>query len=138
DEYTAIRLATDAKFNPEQAAQSGLEGYDDKIMDLTPGFDERYRKELRKVLAQYEKALKNEKHPNVRQDLEILIHDAKQTLETMEVYEKHFVDYYNLPQGIFYSTQSLINPQVDASRRPAALERLRKYTGMEEGFTPVF
>lgn len=138
DEYTALRLHMDAKFSPEQAARNGLDGYDDKIMDLTPGFYERYRKELRKVLSEYEKALKKEEHPAVRQDLEILINDAKQTLEVMEVYDKHFIDYYNLPQSVFYSIQSLINPQVDASRQPAALERLRKYTGMEKGFTPVF
>lgn len=138
DEYTAARLKVDAEFGPEGAARSGLEGYDEKIMDLRPGFDARFEKALKNVLADYEKALRTEKNPQVRQDLEILIADAKQTLETRALYEKHLIDYYNLPQSVFYSIQALLDPQVDASRHPAALVRLRKYTGIEEGFTPLF
>lgn len=138
DEYTKTRLEMDAKFGPENASRTGLDGYDDKIMDMTPGFDERYEKALRKVLAQHEKDLKNEKDPNVRQDLEILIADAKQTLATQEIYDRNLIDYSNLPQGVFYSMQALINPQIDESRHPAALVRLQKYTGMMDGYKPVF
>lgn len=138
DQYTKTRLEMDAKFGPENASRTGLDGYDDKIMDMTPGFDERYEKALRKVHAQHEKDLKNEKDPNVRQDLEILIADANQTLATQDIYDRNLIDYSNLPQGVFYSMQALLNPQVDESRHPAALVRLQKYTGMTDGYKPVF
>lgn len=138
DEYTKTRLEMDAKFSPENASRTGLDGYDDKIMDMTPGYNERFEKALRKLLAQQEKDLKSEKDPNVRQDLEILIADAKQTLATQEIYERNLIDYSNLPQGVFYSMQALLNPQVDESRHPAALVRLKKYTGMMDGYKPVF
>ncbi len=138
DEYTAARLALDARFGPESAARSGLEGYDEKIMDLAPGFDARYERGLHNVLADYEKALGTEKDPQVRQDLEILIADAKRSLATRALYDKNMVDYYNIPQTVFYSMQALLGPQVDASRHPAALVRLEKYTGLAKGFTPVF
>jgi hypothetical protein len=38
DEYTAVRLTMDAEFSPEMAAQTGLDGYDDRISDFTSGF----------------------------------------------------------------------------------------------------
>lgn len=138
DAYTALRLKMDAAFNPENAARTGLDGYDDRIFDLKPGYDERYAKALRKVLAEYEEALKKEDHPQVRQDLEILIADAKRTLENQALYDAHLIDYFNVPQAVFYSIKSLIDPQVDESRQPAALVRLRKYTGLAEGYEPVF
>jgi len=138
DGYTSVRLKMDAEFGPENASRTGLDGYDDKIMDMTSGFDERYEKALRKVLAEHEKALKTEKNPSVRQDLQILVDDASQTLAIQALYEKHLIDYYNLPQAVFYSLRSLLDPQVDSSRHPAALVRLQKYTGMEKGYKPVF
>ncbi|HEX6928999.1 MAG TPA: DUF885 domain-containing protein [Gammaproteobacteria bacterium] len=138
DAHTKVRLTMDATFNPEQAANTGLDGYDEGIFDLTPGVNERYENALRGVLAQHEKALQAEKNSNVRQDLQILIADAKQTLAIQDLYERHLIDYYNLPQALFYSISSLIDPQVDKSRYPAALVRMRKYTGMADGYTSVF
>lgn len=138
DAYTAKRLAADAEFSPEGAARSGLEGYDDRIMDLRPGFQERYAAALEKVLADEEKSLRNEKDPHVRQDLQILVDDGRQTLANQALYERYMIDYYNLPQSIFYSIRAQLDPQVDPARRPAALERLKKYTGMVKGFEPIF
>ncbi|HWP94206.1 MAG TPA: DUF885 domain-containing protein [Gammaproteobacteria bacterium] len=138
DSYTALRLKVDADFNPEFAAQIGLDGYDALILDIRPGYQERYRKALEKVTAQYRQALRTETDPQVRQDLEILITSADEALATQALYEKHLIDYYDLPETIFRSTQSLINPQIDKARHPAALARLHKYLGMEKGYLSVF
>src|SRR5690606_1088219 len=70
--------------------------------------------------------------------LEILVTSAEDALEIQALYEKHMIDYFNLPQSVFRGIQALLDPQVDPSRHAAALVRLRKYTGIEEGFTPVF
>lgn len=138
DALTAKRLEVDAAFVPEGAARTGLEGYDEKIMDLRPGYKERYENALREVLAAYEKALKTEENANVRQDLRILIEDTRQTIDIGNLYDRHMIDYYNLPRAIFGATRAMLDPQVDESRHPAALARLRKYTGMTEGFVPLF
>jgi uncharacterized protein (DUF885 family) len=38
---------------------------------------------------------------------------------------------------MYYSFRSLLDPRNDPARRPAALERLARYTGQAEGYTPV-
>jgi uncharacterized protein (DUF885 family) len=43
----------------------------------------------------------------------------------------------NLPRLIFGSVHALLDPQIAADRRPAALVRVRKYAGLEPGFQPV-
>ena len=138
DAYTAERLKLGAKFHPEGAARTGLEGYDENIVDLVPGFQERFREAQRELVARYRKALESETEGNVRQDLEILIETAEQQLKLQTLNEKYLVDYYNLPQMIFGSIRSLIDPQVAKSRHPAALVRLRKYTGLEGGHRSIF
>lgn len=137
DAYTIERLKLEAKFNPEGASQAGLDGYDDKIIDLLPGVQERYSKATTALVATYRKALESETDPNVRQDLEILIDTAEQGLALEALQEKYLVDYYNLPQLIFSSMRSLVDPQVAKTRQPSALVRLRRYTGLEKGYTPL-
>ncbi len=138
DGFTKERLELEARFGPEAASRTGLEGYDDKIMDLTPGFRERFRTALRALTERYREALKGEQDASIRQDLEILIDSAERSLQTRALYEKRMIDYYNLPQAVFYAINTLIDPQVAKGRQPAALVRLRKYTGLEEGFTAIF
>ena len=45
--------------------------------------------------------------------------------------------YFDLGQVLFRSFDSLLDPRVDKERYPAALTRLRRYTGAEPGYTPV-
>src|SRR5262249_20506491 len=72
-----------------------------------------------------------EKDPLVAQDLQILVDATRRQINGSELREKLLVPYYNLPQIFFGSMRSLLDPQIAAERRPAALVRLRKYLGME-------
>ncbi len=45
--------------------------------------------------------------------------------------------YFDVPNLLFSSFQRLLDPRVDKARYPAALERLRKYTGRESGYEPI-
>jgi uncharacterized protein (DUF885 family) len=45
--------------------------------------------------------------------------------------------YVDVPQMLFGSFQALLDPRVDRARYPAALERLRKYTGGAPGHEPI-
>jgi len=126
-----VLLAVQARFQPEAAARTGVTGLDDQISDFEPGHQKRLRDALATAQAELEKQLAGEQDPLVAQDLQILIDAAKRQIKGSELRERLEVPYYNLPQMIFGSMRSLLDPQVAAERRPAALVRLRKYLGMD-------
>jgi hypothetical protein len=128
-----LLLQVQAEFQPEAAARTGIPGLDDRIADFAPGHLQRQRDATRKVQAELEKRLAAENDPLVAQDLQILIDAAKRQVTGSELREKLQVPYYKLPQVVFGSMRSLLDPQIAAARRPAALVRLRKYLGLEGG-----
>ena len=128
-----LLLQVQAQFQPEFAARQGISGLDDRVSDFAPGHLQRQREATRQVQAELEKRLAAETDPLVAQDLQILIDAARRQIKGSELREKLQVRYYNLPQLVFGSMRSLLDPQIAAERRPAALVRLRKYFGMEGG-----
>lgn len=137
DQNTKIVLDLLARLSPEGAADLGISGLDEEIFDLTPGFEKRAEEATRNVRSQLEKRLATETDPPVRQDLQILIDSLSSDLEGSEITRTYQIPYFNLTQIIFGSMRSLLDDQVEASRRPAALVRLKKYTGTTQGFTPL-
>ncbi|HYZ89657.1 MAG TPA: DUF885 domain-containing protein, partial [Myxococcales bacterium] len=137
NENAKILLGVQARFFPEQASRVGQSGLDDQIFDLTPGHEARLRQALRDALAQVEQRRQTEEEPLVAQDLTILADAAKRFIKGSELSERLEVPYYNLGRLIFLSTRGLLEPQVEASRHPAALVRVRKYAGLEPGFTSI-
>ncbi|PDX85444.1 hypothetical protein CHR60_14970, partial [Faecalibacterium prausnitzii] len=73
NEYTKILIKAQADFAPEGFSFFGIPGYDDKVTDLRPGVNERYRAALATARAQLQEKLELERDANVRQDLEILL-----------------------------------------------------------------
>ncbi|MFL5442173.1 MAG: DUF885 family protein, partial [Myxococcales bacterium] len=132
-----VLLAVQAKFFPEQASRAGIAGLDDRITDLTPGHEERYRQADREALAELRARLDRERDPLVAQDLRILIHAAELQIRGSELSEQYEVPYLNPARIVFASMNALLDDQVEASRRPAAIVRLRKYTGLEPGTQPI-
>lgn len=128
-----LLLQVQARFQPEFASRMGIPGLDEQISDFTPGHNERVREALRQAQAELEKRLAAEKDVKVAQDLQILIDACKEQIEGSELEERLVVPYFNLPQLMFGSMRALLEPQVAAERRPAALVRMRKYLGMEGG-----
>ncbi len=137
NENTKVLLAIEARFEPEGAAQAGVEGIDENITDLKPGFRERRRQALREAISELRQRLAAEKDRQVRQDLEILIQAAEREVRGSLLREKYEVPYSNVGRSIFFATRGLLDDQIPESRRPAALVRLKRYTGMEEGYRPV-
>jgi hypothetical protein len=137
DQNTQIVLDLLARLSPEGAADLGISGLDEEIFDLTPGFEKRAEEATRNVRAQLEKRLAAETDPPVRQDLQILIDSLSADLKGTEITRTYQIPYFNLTQIMFGSMRSLLDDQVEASRRPAALVRLKKYTGTTQGFTPL-
>ena len=87
--------------------------------------------------AELRKRLEGEKDPRVKQDLEILIKAATDQIRGTELGERLEVPYSSLPQLMFQSFHGLLDEQVSPGRRPSALVRLRKYTGIEPGTRPL-
>ena len=72
-----LLLDVQASFNPEFAARNGLNGYDDKIIDLGPNVNARSREATQKVKAELEKRLAIETDAHVKKDLEIMLRGCR-------------------------------------------------------------
>jgi uncharacterized protein (DUF885 family) len=124
-------------FGPEFASQIGVKGYDDRVTQFPLDANERFRAAIGAAEKELEEKLATEQHPLVKQDLAIMIAAAKQQIESSKLNEKYLLPYTNVGQTIFFGEFNLLQDQVDAKRRPSALTRLERYTGLEKGYTPV-
>ena len=73
--------------------------------------------------ADLEAKLAAEKDPLVRQDLEILMAAADREVRAIDANQKTFLPYVNAANLIFYGEKTLLDDQVYAARRPAAVDR---------------
>ncbi|HZF08519.1 MAG TPA: DUF885 domain-containing protein [Thermoanaerobaculia bacterium] len=137
DQSSQLLLDVFARYGPEAAVQLGVSGLDEQILDLNPGFRERENADVRKVVATLKQRLAAEPDPDVRQDLEILLQAAETYLEGNRLAETYEVGFFDLGQDVFQGVRGLLDDRVEPARRAAALVRLRKYAGMEPGFTPL-
>ncbi len=137
DRNSQVLIEVMARQSPEGAGQLGVPGLDEEIFDLKPGFQERGRAAIQQARETLRQRLASETDPKVKQDLEILIHAADDQLEGSALGEKYTLPYFDITSAVFQGLRTLLDDQVEASRRPAALVRLRKYTGVEPGYTPL-
>ena len=101
NELAKAWLEAQAKLSPEGAGQSGLDGYDEGITDLSPGYQDRGRAVVEAALATLRTKLAAETDPQVKQDLAIMITDAEDTLDGFAIQKKYFVPYFNVAGGVF-------------------------------------
>ncbi len=126
-----------ARFAPEGAGQMGVDGLDEQILDLKPGFVERQKQTAKNSIQTLQGRLAQSKPPKVRQDLEILIGAAQDELHGIELGEKYEIPYFDVSEIAFGGLQALLDDQVAPERRAKALVRLKRYTGLENGYTPL-
>jgi hypothetical protein len=132
-----ILIDLQAKYGPEGASYQGVRGLDDQVSKFAAGMTQSYIADLTKARAELQNRYAAEKDPLVRQDLQILIKAADRNIHSLEADEKTFLPYGDVASLIFFGEKSLLDDQVAAERRPAAVVRLRKYTGLEPGYTPI-
>jgi hypothetical protein len=130
-------LDSGAKFAPEFAGQTGVTGYDEEIFDLGPMLFERQIQNSRDNLDMLQELLAVEEDPRVRQDIQIMISNARDNIESATINYERVLPYGNLTGLIFAGFRGLLDKQVPLERQQAALVRLRKYTGIEEGYEPL-
>jgi hypothetical protein len=137
NESAQILIRLGAKYEPEGAAAQGVPGLDEQITSLGADRAARQRADTVQARDELKARFGTEKDPLVRQDLQILIGVAERRIRGMDAEQRTFLPYESIPNLIFFGEKSLLDDQVKAERRPAALVRLRKYTGLEPGFTPL-
>ncbi len=136
NDYANILIEIEKKHSPESASHDGLKQYDELISADTHEDEVAEISENRAALAKLKAALAQEQDKNVKQDLEIMIHSVELGLRGYQYSEDHLVTYRNPSADVYQGIQVLLDDQVSADRRPAAVVRLRKYAGLEPGFTP--
>jgi hypothetical protein len=137
NEFANLLIEIEKKHTPERASADGLSQYDELVSLATHQDDEAEASENRTALAKLEEQLLKEQNKYVKQDLEIMIHAARLFLKRHDFAETREVPYLNASGIVFEGLRVLLDDQVEAQRRPAALVRLRKYTGLEPGFQPL-
>ncbi len=135
--YTERLLAVELEHRPERGSREGLAKFDPLISNPTLADEEQRRRELQKALAGIDAARAHESDHKVREDMEIL-HKALDLQFRREDYElRHEVPFNNASAFVFQGLRVLLDDQVAAERRPAAVTRLRKYAGLEGGHPPI-
>ncbi len=130
-------LESQAEMQPESFSWLGLSQFDGDVVDLDPDFVARRTANDQRLLAELERNLESEDDPKIRQDLEILIQSLEDGIESRRINTRYMLPYINVHRLMFGSFNALLDPRNDDERYPAALERLRKYTGSEPGYSPI-
>ncbi|HEY4381963.1 MAG TPA: DUF885 domain-containing protein [Acidobacteriaceae bacterium] len=134
--YTQLLLDVQLKHSPEGGSRQGLAKYDPLITDATRADEIVQRKELEEILARLKKIEAKEKDKNVREDLEILQKTFNLQFRQDDYQLAHKVQFIDASQAVFGGLRTLLDDQVPAERRGAAVIRLRKYAGVEPGYKP--
>ena len=134
--YTQKLIDFEAGFYPEGASQAGYEQYDGLTFDLSADSTERYVAGARELRAEFAAAMATETNPFVKQDLAILIDSLDRSILSSELNERMMLEWAELPQSIFYSIGAMLSDQTAEHRRASAVQLLRRYTGVADGFEP--
>jgi hypothetical protein len=137
NENARILLDVEARFTPESAGSLGVTGLDDQISIPSADRPARFRHALTEAVKTLQSRLAAEPDPLVKQDLEILISAGQRNIRSSAAYEARLLPYSNAAKSIFFGMKSLLDDQVAPERRKAAVIRLRRYAGVESGYTPT-
>ena len=135
--YTRKLLAISLKYGPEGGSAQGIATFDPLISKPTLLEEKAQRKETEAELAKIKAAMATEKDKNVLEDMAIVQKAFNLSFRQQDYSEAHEVPFINASAEVFQGLQTLLDDQVDGPRRPAAVIRLRKYAGVEPGYTPL-
>jgi len=135
--YTMELLHTNARFFPEDAAERGLEEYDGLVRDMGPDLAERFIAAMEQQRTRFQTALQQESDPNLKQDLEILLAAIDRDIEGTQLSERMELTWYDVPQMVFGTLNSVLSEQTAPERHAKAKELLERYTGLYPGTQPM-
>jgi uncharacterized protein (DUF885 family) len=137
NENSQILLAILAKWAPELGSELGIPGLDEEVSQVPQDLVELVLADFEEAKVELTSRLQEEQHPAVRLDLNILLHATDLILDEIRLEDQFMLSYETVPEDIWRGIRVLLDEQVDATRRPAAVVRLNRYVGLEEGYTPL-
>ena len=135
--YTSRLLDIQLEHSPEQGSRQGVAKYDERISNPALADEMAERHELEAVLAKVEADGAKETDQRIQEDLAILRQAFDLQFRQQDYELQHEVPFLNASQLVFQGLRGLLDDQVAAERRPAALVRLRRYAGVESGYQPL-
>jgi uncharacterized protein (DUF885 family) len=136
DAYTHQLLDVQLAHSPEEGSRQGLEKFDRLITNPSLADEMAARREFAAALVRIRAARSTETNKYVLQDLAILLKAFDLQFRQEDYSLKHEVPFLNASLAVFSGLRVLLDDQMEARRRPAALVRLRKYAGTEPGTRP--
>src|SRR5438477_152988 len=137
DRNSAIVIEMEGAFHPEFASELGVDRFDTAVLDLDPENAKRYDAAAGRVLELLSARRKTESDAKVRQDLDILVDAVESRRRTTALEHRLLIPYFDLPRHIFEGLKVLLDARNGESRRKSALQRLRRYAGIEPGSAPL-
>ena len=137
DQHAAIVFQILGTFDPEWASELGIDRLDTAVRDLRPDVARRYDVAAGRAIVLLSRIRRTESDPAVRLDLDILLDAIGKLRRTRALEHRLLIPYSDLPRHVFLGLQVLLDLRNDEARRRHALERLRRYAGMEPGVTPL-
>ncbi len=137
NENAKILLQVLARFNPETASNLGVDGYDEAIEDFSRDQFEPENADLRAAITHFRELLAREEDAKVKQDLEILIAAANDTVSGNTLQHRFFFPFTDVAGLVFGVAQQTLDPRVPPPRQQTLLIRLDKYAGLAKGYRPV-
>jgi hypothetical protein len=107
-----------AQFAPEGAQRLGVEGVDDKVVDLGPAYSERYRAALEATAKDLEAKLATTREPKVREDIQILIDNAHRKIDAEKLEDALLLPFHAPARTAFAGIFSLSTRASRRSGRP--------------------
>lgn len=137
NQYTKMLLNVEFKHHPEAGSREGLSEYDDKIAQPSWADVDQQRHEAAAVLEELKAARGKEQRKQVEEDLEIITRKVELQFKEQDFVRAHEVPFLNASRAVFEGIQFLLDEQTPAERRLAAVERIRKYAGLEPDYKPI-
>ena len=135
--YTKILIDIDEKYSPEFGSTQGLALYDTLIAIPTLANIYAARKDKENAVLLLKEAKQKETNLKVKQDLDILINTTELNFRKQDFELNKEVPFFNPSSMIFDGIKTLLDDQTPVERRNAAVIRLRKYAGLQNGYSPL-
>jgi hypothetical protein len=136
NDFTNMLLKVQLEHSPEQGSAQGVAAFDERISDPSRADQAAERRELEAALSKIKAARPTVTDKNVQEDIDILQKSFNLQFRREDFELTREVPFYNASAEIFQGLRGLLDDQVPAQRRSAALVRLSKYAGIEAGYKP--
>jgi uncharacterized protein (DUF885 family) len=133
--YTNQLLDVQLQHSPEEGSREGVAKFDERISNPTLADELAERHELEAVLAKLDAVRAKETDKKVWEDLDILHKAFDLQFREQDFRLQREVPFFNASEQVFQGLRGLLDDQVTPERRAAAVSRIRKYAGMEPGYT---